>query len=150
MCLKLFPLVLFANFRFLFNHRFMAQVQWQNYDTTIILFSIRFWWGAKTLQRQWDQSSDRWVLQWEESEDFLWPFPPYTQKKLTGGHWEIGRTSLKIALGLILFCLLKWILNLLIGKLGCRVRDIQWPETWYWWKETISTGDCGSDLHYTR
>ena len=27
----------------------MAQVQWQNYDTTIILFTITFWWGPEKI-----------------------------------------------------------------------------------------------------
>ena len=43
MCLKLFPSILFATFPWFFNHRFMAHVQWHNYDTKIIRSRDTVW-----------------------------------------------------------------------------------------------------------
>ena len=74
------------------------------------------------------------------------PTPP--EERLPGKHREIGRTLLKSALDLILFCLLKWSLTWSIGWLGCRFRNIQWPETWSCWKETRPIKDFTGRLDF--
>ena len=108
-----FYLLLFDDF---LNHWFMAQVQWNNYDTTIILFKINFWWDAKKITAAMGsiEQSMNTAMGWNWRSSVT-VSTTQLEELLTGENWERGRTSLKSALELILFRLLIWGITWLIG-----------------------------------
>ena len=114
------------------NHRFMAQEFWHN-------FSMRGW--KHYSEDELDQLINEY---WNGTKmKIVCDHSPHTPRRtITRGALRKRQNIAKNALGLILFRLLKLSLTCLIGSLGCRFRDIQWPEIWSCWKEMRSIGGC--------